>query len=53
MKGWIIVIKFNPINNRIVDGILKEKQEINYDKKICRDDENLKGSFNKVIKNLT
>lgn len=46
------MIKFNPINDRIVDEVLK-KHEINYDKKICRDDENLKGSFNKVIGNLT
>lgn len=45
--------KINPINGRIVSEILKGKQEINYDKKICKDDENLKGSFNKVIGNLT
>ena len=53
MKGWTHLNKINPINDRIVDEILKGKQEINYDKKICKDDENLKGSFNKVIGNLT
>lgn len=45
--------KINPINGRIVSEILKGKQEINYDKELRKDDENLKGNFNKVIGNLT
>ena len=45
--------KINPINDRIVNEILKGKQEINYNKEIRKDDENLKGNFNKVIGNLT
>ena len=44
------MIKFNPINDRIVDEILKGKQEINYDKKICKDDENLKEVLTKYWK---
>ena len=53
MKGWTHLNKINPINDRIVNEILKGKQEINYNKEIRKDDENLKGNFNKVIGNLT
>lgn len=53
MKGWTHLNKINPINGRIVSEILKGKQEINYDKELRKDDENLKGNFNKVIGNLT
>ena len=49
----MIKIKFNPINDRIIDEIIKEKESVNFDKKLIKDDENLSGSFNKLVGNLT
>lgn len=46
-------IKFNPINDRIIDEIIKGKESINFEKRLIKDDENLKGSFNKLVGNLT
>ena len=46
-------IKFNPINDRIIDEILRGKEEINFEKQIVKDDEELTGSFNKLVGNLT
>ncbi len=46
-------IKFNPINDRIINEILEGKKNINYAKEIVKDDENLSGSFNKLVGNLT
>lgn len=42
----------NPINNRIVTEILNGKEEINYTKQMTKDNEDLKGSYNKIIGNL-
>lgn len=47
------MIKYNPINDRIIDEILRGKEEINFEKQIVKDDEELTGSFNKLVGNLT
>ena len=42
----------NPINNRIVTEILSGKEEINYTKQMTKDNEDVTGSYNKIIGNL-
>lgn len=45
-------VSLNPINDHIVKEILKGKEEINYTQQMVKDNEDLKGSFNKIIGNL-
>lgn len=40
------------VENRIVSEILKGKESINYDKEINKDDENMPGSYAKIVGNL-
>lgn len=47
------MVRYNPINDRIIDEILKGKYEINFDKKIVKEEDELSGSFNKLVGNLT
>lgn len=47
------MIKYNIINDRIVNEILKGKDKINLDKEIIKEEDEEPGSFNKLVGNLT
>lgn len=41
-----------PITKRIAEEILKARKDINFRKEIIKEDENVRGSFNKIIGNI-
>ena len=54
LRNWGVYMNNRniPITKRIADEVLQARKDINFRKEIAKDDENVKGSFNKIIGNL-